>query len=152
MESNQLYDNQYEQLIQLYPGANLDKVVDYFVETLQWSDIELKPEQPLSIEQFHKRRHLILIADVVLPKIPRSQFMAFARDITNWLNERMEIFLASKTSTKEQKMDMLMYCMRICIEEESKYDYSNLFRFALDFKWKVLCDDGHFRSIQFELL
>jgi len=157
METRESVGFQFIPLIQLDPKDNLLKVTRYYQNRLEWKEIELHPQESFDKYEFlnRTRRHeqfKIPIKQIVLPEVCARSFNSWARDIDRDFRSRLEQLMNNKTLLKEAKNKLLLFCIRECQEAEMRYDSLNVFRFALDFHWKILDNDGKYWSVPFDYL
>jgi hypothetical protein len=144
------------QPFQLYERATLRKVIESYIEDLAWSTIKVEPVEAFDLQGFleesRKGPLSYLVKAIILPARHGRLFMAYARDIRDDFDKRLDLLLSEKSLLKDDKLKQLLACHRWVLETEQKYDVQNIFMLALDFEWEIRGQDGKFYPITYEYL
>lgn len=86
---------------QLYEKASLQNIIESYRENLEWSVIQVEPEEAFVeselLEKAKKGTAVYTVKTILLPEKHGRIFMAYARDVTKDFEGRLTALLREKT-------------------------------------------------------
>lgn len=128
---------------QLYKNASLKKVVEHYKDNLEWNEIKVKPVGRFDLEEFVKSHKVYEISEIIPPEKSAHSFLIYAQELKKDFISRLNQLEKDQSILKDDKLKRISFCIRICMELESKYDNTNYFNFLFDFNWLVESNNAY---------